>query len=57
MIIFQFRSQEKNRGLSFSSISAVGSNGAIIHYHPSADTDKTLSLNEMYLLDSGGQYL
>ncbi|XP_076078059.1 xaa-Pro aminopeptidase 1-like isoform X2 [Mytilus galloprovincialis] len=50
-------SQEKNRGLSFSSISAVGSNGAIIHYHPSADTDKKLSLNEMYLLDSGGQYL
>ncbi|CAC5392508.1 pepP [Mytilus coruscus] len=50
-------SQEKNRGLSFSSISAVGSNGAIIHYRPSADTDRNLSLNEMYLLDSGGQYL
>ncbi|CAC5392510.1 pepP [Mytilus coruscus] len=40
-------SQEKNRGLSFSSISAVGSNGAIIHYRPSADTDRNLSLNEI----------
>ncbi|XP_052709369.1 uncharacterized protein LOC128184084 isoform X3 [Crassostrea angulata] len=46
-----------NRGLSFNSISAVGSNGAIIHYSPSNLTDKQITTSEMYLLDSGGQYL
>nr|XP_022293537.1 xaa-Pro aminopeptidase 1-like isoform X1 [Crassostrea virginica] len=46
-----------NRGLSFPSISAVGSNGAIIHYKPSNLTDRRITTSEMYLLDSGGQYL
>lgn len=46
-----------NRGLSFNSISAVGSNGAIIHYSPSNLTNKQITTSEMYLLDSGGQYL
>ncbi|XP_041355020.1 xaa-Pro aminopeptidase 1-like [Gigantopelta aegis] len=50
-------SVEDNRGLSFSSISAVGSNGAIIHYTPSNLTDKQITTREIYLLDSGGQYL
>ncbi|XP_050392395.1 xaa-Pro aminopeptidase 1 [Patella vulgata] len=49
--------QEYNRGLSFNSISGVGSNGAIIHYSPSNITDKQITTSEMYLLDSGGQYL
>ncbi|XP_062613276.1 xaa-Pro aminopeptidase 1-like isoform X2 [Saccostrea cucullata] len=46
-----------NRGLSFPSISAVGSNGAVIHYSPSNLTDREITTSEMYLLDSGGQYL
>lgn len=46
-----------NKGLSFNSISAVGSNGAIIHYSPSNLTDRKITTSEMYLLDSGGQYL
>lgn len=46
-----------NRGLSFDSISGSGPNGAVIHYRPSPLTDRELTVNEMYLLDSGGQYL
>ena len=49
--------QDLNKGLSFATISAVGSNGAIIHYKPTAATDKVITTSEMYLLDSGGQYL
>ncbi|CAC5392509.1 unnamed protein product [Mytilus coruscus] len=48
---------EHNRGLSFPSISGSGPNGAVIHYFPTPATDRKLSVNEMYLLDSGGQYL
>ena len=57
IILFTRRAQQYNRGLSFNSISATGSNGAIIHYSPSNTTDRDLSTNEVYLLDSGGQYL
>ncbi|KAJ8315804.1 hypothetical protein KUTeg_007954 [Tegillarca granosa] len=49
--------QKYNRGLSFPSISSSGSNGAVIHYFPTPATDKQITTNEMYLLDSGGQYL
>jgi len=48
---------ENNRGLSFNTISGSGSNGAIIHYSVSNETDKAITTREMYLLDSGGQYL
>ncbi len=48
---------ELNRGLSFGTIAAVGANGAIIHYSPSNATDKQITTSELFLLDSGGQYL
>lgn len=48
---------QNNKGLSFATISAFGSNGAIIHYGPSESTSKTIDNSSMYLLDSGGQYL
>ncbi|KAL3884061.1 hypothetical protein ACJMK2_030284 [Sinanodonta woodiana] len=51
------RKQEYNRGLSFDSISGSGSNGAIIHYSVTNATNKAITTKEMYLLDSGGQYL
>ncbi|KAK3097433.1 hypothetical protein FSP39_009611, partial [Pinctada imbricata] len=51
------RSQLYSRGLSFGSISGSGSNGAIIHYVPSNLTDKRITTDQVYLLDSGGQYL
>ena len=52
-----FRSEQKHfMGLSFPSISSVGSNGAIIHYRPVPETAKTITRTELYLLDSGAQY-
>eukprot|EP00041_Stephanoeca_diplocostata_P014098 m.253164 g.253164 ORF g.253164 m.253164 type:complete len:624 (+) comp19577_c1_seq7:174-2045(+) len=41
---------------SFATISSTGSNGAVIHYHPHPETAKVISPDEVYLLDSGGQY-
>ena len=49
--------QKFNKGLSFDTISAIGGNGAIVHYKPEEKTAKTLNSHEVYLLDSGGQYL
>jgi Xaa-Pro aminopeptidase len=51
------RDNEHFRGLSFPTISASGSNGAVVHYRPSPETDRTLEQDSLYLLDSGGQYL
>jgi len=42
--------------LSFDSISSVGSNAAIIHYRPQPETDRQITREEIYLLDSGAQY-
>ncbi|XP_054852958.1 xaa-Pro aminopeptidase 2 [Eublepharis macularius] len=44
-------------GPSFETISASGLNAALAHYSPSNTTSRTLSVDEMYLVDSGGQYL
>lgn len=43
--------------LSFPTIAGVGRNGAIIHYRAVPETCKTLTDNDMILLDSGGQYV
>ncbi|KAJ7310254.1 hypothetical protein JRQ81_007152 [Phrynocephalus forsythii] len=45
------------RGPSFETISASGLNAALAHYSPSSTTSRTLTADEMYLVDSGGQYL
>lgn len=42
--------------ISFDTISAFGKNGAIIHYKPSKNTDTMITGENLYLLDSGGQY-
>ncbi|KAJ2860092.1 hypothetical protein GGI22_002811 [Coemansia erecta] len=53
----QYRREQPNCvGLSFTTISSVGANGAIIHYSPKRGSDALLDLNQMYLCDSGGQY-
>ncbi|MBB4287380.1 aminopeptidase P family protein [Roseospira goensis] len=44
------------RGLSFETISGAGPNGAIVHYHVSAETDRRIAPDMLYLLDSGAQY-
>ena len=46
-----------HKGPSFQTISSIGPNGAIIHYEPEEATALKLNNNEIYLLDSGGQYL
>jgi Xaa-Pro aminopeptidase len=45
------------RDLSFPTISGAGSNGAIVHYRASPETEKRLEAGTLYLLDSGAQYL
>jgi len=45
------------RDLSFDTISGAGSNGAIVHYHATAETEKRLEPGTLYLVDSGAQYL
>lgn len=48
---------ELYKGPSFDTISSIGSNGAVIHYSPEEGKAKALNNDEIYLLDSGGQYL
>lgn len=53
----QFRREDPRcQDLSFNTISAFASNGAIIHYSATDATDKTINDTALYLLDSGGQY-
>ncbi|KAJ4945697.1 hypothetical protein JOQ06_023376 [Pogonophryne albipinna] len=49
--------QKDSRGPSFETISASGPNAALAHYSPSEETNRRLTVDEMYLVDSGGQYL
>lgn len=51
------REQSAYKGASFPTISGFGANGAVIHYRASAATNKTITNNNLLLLDSGGQYL
>lgn len=44
------------RGESFPAISGAGPNGAVIHYRVTPETSRALQANEVYLIDSGGQY-
>jgi Xaa-Pro aminopeptidase len=48
---------EKYVSPSFDTISSIGANGAVIHYKPKVDSAMALNNDEIYLLDSGGQYL
>jgi Xaa-Pro aminopeptidase len=45
------------RGESFPAISGAGEHGAIIHYRVTAETNRPIRPNEVYLIDSGAQYL
>ena len=48
--------QEGFQDLSFATISGYAGNGAIVHYDPTPQTDKTLQPEGFLLVDSGGQY-
>jgi Xaa-Pro aminopeptidase len=45
------------RGESFPAISGAGEHGAIIHYRVTESSNRPLRPNEVYLIDSGAQYL
>lgn len=45
------------KDLSFDVISASGGNAALPHYRVTPASNRTLQLGEVYLVDSGGQYL
>lgn len=53
-----FRAEHKlYKGNSFAAISSIGANAAIVHYKPDEKTASIINNKEIYLLDSGGQYL
>jgi Xaa-Pro aminopeptidase len=54
----KFRRQDPEcLDLSFATISGFASNGAIVHYRATQGTDRRITDNNLYLIDSGGQYL
>jgi len=56
--LYDFRSKGENfKDLSFPTIACAGSNGAIIHYMATKETDHIIKKGEFLLLDSGAQYL
>ena len=56
--LFEFRSKNKLfKSNSFPTISAFGKNGSVIHYRYSKGKSKKINNNNLYLVDSGGQYL
>jgi Xaa-Pro aminopeptidase len=44
------------KDISFSTIAGSGSNGAVVHYRVTQKTNRRISLGELFLIDSGGQY-
>jgi Xaa-Pro aminopeptidase len=56
--LYRFRcGNDLFRGLSFDTISGSGPNGAVVHYHVGPQTNRRLGAGELYLIDSGAQYL
>ncbi len=43
--------------ISFDTISGAGPNGAIVHYRVTEGTNRQIAPGELYLVDSGGQYI
>lgn len=56
--LFEFRADDELfRDLSFDTISAAGGNAAMCHYRHSDTDPGRLSMNSVYLVDSGAHYL
>ncbi len=56
--LLEFRQQQDFfHSLSFDTISGAGPNGAIVHYRSDETTNRKITGDMLYLLDSGGQYL
>ena len=50
------KAQRMFKDLSFDTISGFGSNGAIIHYRVSENSNQKIVPGSVYLVDSGGQF-
>lgn len=56
--LFEFRAKQENfMGESFGTIAGFGPHGAIVHYSATEESSTTLTPDNLFLLDSGGQYL
>ncbi len=56
--LLEFRKKNKSfHDLSFPTISGSGPNSAIIHYKVDKKSNRLLKKGDVYLVDSGGQYL
>ena len=51
------RATNQLREISFDTISGSGPNGAIVHYRVNASSNRKLRSGELFLIDSGAQYL
>ena len=49
--------QNPLKDVSFDTISGAGEHGAIIHYRVTTASDRLLQAGELYLVDSGAQYI
>jgi Xaa-Pro aminopeptidase len=57
-VLEDFRLQTGSlKDLSFGSISGSGPNGALPHYRVTKSSNRKIKPGEIYLIDSGGQYL
>ncbi|CAE6463122.1 unnamed protein product [Rhizoctonia solani] len=57
-VLERYRSElELFKGLSFTTISSTGPNGAIIHYSPAEEGSAEIKKDQIYLCDSGAQFL
>ena len=55
--LLQFRGDVPHfRGESFPAISGAGEHGAVIHYRVTPESDRAIGRDEVYLIDSGGQF-
>ncbi|WOL04239.1 putative Xaa-Pro aminopeptidase P [Canna indica] len=56
--LLEFRKKQSGfLDTSFDTISGYGANGAIIHYKPSSESCSIVEDKNLFLLDSGGQYV
>ena len=51
------RETNKLKEISFDTISGSGPNGAIVHYRVNVETNRKVRQNELFLVDSGAQYV
>ena len=56
--LYDFRAElDGLKDLSFDTISATGPNGALPHYRVTEESNRPIKKGDLYLVDSGGQYL